>query len=96
MKRITIILFFLPYLLWSQDIHFTQWMHHPVFSNPATSGFFDGEYRIHAQQRSQWGSVSVPLQVLLRNGYEFERSGFRWQLLLDNAGTSSCIQPNLI
>ena len=28
--------------------------------NPATSGFFDGEYRIHAQQRSQWGSVSVP------------------------------------
>ena len=26
------------------------------------SGFFDGQYRINAQHRSQWSSVSVPFQ----------------------------------
>ena len=90
MKRITIVLFFLPCLLWAQDIHFTQWMHHPVFSNPAASGFFDGEYRIHAQQRSQWGSVSVPFtSTSLGMDMSLKGVGLSGQLLLDNAGTSS-------
>ena len=90
MKRIAILLFFLPYLLSGQDIHFTQWMHHPVFSNPATTGLFDGEYRIHAQQRSQWGSVSVPFtSTSLGMDMSLNGVGLGGQLLLDNAGTSS-------
>ena len=90
MKRIAILLFFLPYLLSGQDIHFTQWMHHPVFSNPATTGLFDGEYRIHAQQRSQWGSVSIPFtSTSLGMDMSLNGVGLGGQLLLDNAGTSS-------
>ena len=90
MKRITITLLFLPCLLCAQDIHFTQWMYHPVFSNPATSGFFDGEYRIHAQQRSQWGSVSVPFtSTSLGMDMSLKGVGLGGLLLLDNAGTSS-------
>ena len=60
MKSVIFILSFLPCVLLAQDIHFSQWMYHPIFSNPAASGFFDGDYRVHAQQRSQWSSVSVP------------------------------------
>ena len=90
MKRTTIIIFFFPCLLWAQDIHFTQWMHHPVFSNPANSGFFYGEYRIHAQQRSQWGSVSVPFtSTSIGMDMSLKGVGLGGYLLLDNAGTSS-------
>ena len=90
MNRITVIIFFFPCILWSQDIHFTQWMYHPIFSNPANSGFFYGEYRIHAQQRSQWGSVSVPFtSTSLGMDMSLKGVGLGGQLLLDNAGTSS-------
>ncbi len=90
MKMITILLFFLSCQLLAQDIHFSQWMHHPVFSNPATSGLFDGEYRIHAQQRSQWGSVSIPFTTTsLGMDMNLNRVGLGGHLLLDNAGTSS-------
>ena len=65
-------------------------MLHPVFSNPANSGFFYGEYRIHAQQRSQWGSVGVPFKsTSLGMDMSLKGVGLGGQLLLDNAGTSS-------
>lgn len=89
MKRILLILSLLPSCLWAQDIHFTQWMHNPLYSNPAASGFFDGEYRIHAQQRSQWASVSVPFTTTsLGMDIDLKGIGLGAQLLLDKAGTS--------
>ena len=61
-----------------------------IFSNPANSGFFYGEYRIHAQQRSQWGSVSVPFtSTSLAMDMSLKGVGLGGQLLLDHAGTSS-------
>ena len=53
MRKGVFIFFLFPAFLSAQDIHFTQWMHNALFSNPAQSGFFEGTYRIHAQQRSQ-------------------------------------------
>jgi type IX secretion system PorP/SprF family membrane protein len=89
MRKGVFIFFLFPALLWAQDIHFTQWMHNALFSNPAQSGFFEGTYRIHAQQRSQWASVSRPytttslgMDMLVKN------IGLGGQLLLDKAGTS--------
>ena len=89
MRKGVFIFFLFPAFLWAQDIHFTQWMHNALFSNPAQSGFFEGTYRIHAQQRSQWASVSRPytttslgMDMLVKN------IGLGGQLLLDKAGTS--------
>ncbi|PWH86453.1 PorP/SprF family type IX secretion system membrane protein [Brumimicrobium oceani] len=70
MKAIKYILIF---LLWSnfvqsQDIHFSQFDHNPVFQNPANVGRFDGDYRIHANYRDQWRSVTAPFQTLSISG----------------------------
>ena len=40
MNRVFVILLLLPCAMWAQDVHFTQWMHNPLFSNPAATVFF--------------------------------------------------------
>lgn len=47
-----------------QDIHWSQFDWNPVFQNPGSSGMFDGDYRVHANYRDQWRSVTVPFQTL--------------------------------
>lgn len=42
----------------AQDFHLSQYDAAALYLNPALAGQFDGKYRIHAQYRSQWGSVS--------------------------------------
>jgi len=42
----------------SQDFHLSQYSAAPLYLNPALAGQFDGTYRVHAQYRTQWGSVS--------------------------------------
>lgn len=44
----------------AQDIHFSQFHRSPFNLNPALAGNFDGDYRITANQRSQWRSVTTP------------------------------------
>lgn len=61
MKNILIVLFVL--IGWnaqSQDIHFSQFWAAPMNYNPGLSGAFDGEYRVTANQRTQWRSVTIP------------------------------------
>lgn len=41
-----------------QDIHFSQYNSSPLTLNPALTGFYSGDYRITANYRSQWGSIS--------------------------------------
>jgi type IX secretion system PorP/SprF family membrane protein len=90
MRSLFFILLFIPCMLFAQDIHFSQWMHNPLFLSPALSGDFDGDYRINAQQRGQWGSVSVPFSTTSLGGdMSLKKIGFGAQLLLDNAGTSN-------
>ncbi|HZH85696.1 MAG TPA: PorP/SprF family type IX secretion system membrane protein [Brumimicrobium sp.] len=60
-------------LLWSnfsqsQDIHWSQFDHNPVFQNPANVGRFHGDYRIHANLRDQWRNVTVPFQTFSISG----------------------------
>src|SRR5215216_4699701 len=40
------------------DPHFTQNYTYPMYINPALTGSSDGEYRVSAIYRSQWGSIS--------------------------------------
>ena len=44
----------------AQDLHFSQFMNSPLLTNPANTGFIpDGDYRIGANYRNQWASVTA-------------------------------------
>jgi type IX secretion system PorP/SprF family membrane protein len=45
------------------DPHFTQNYTNPMYVNPALVGSSDGEYRVSAIYRSQWGSISNPYRT---------------------------------
>lgn len=42
------------------DAHFTQYYAHPLWLNPALTGVNDGYYRVTANYRYQWPSISSP------------------------------------
>jgi type IX secretion system PorP/SprF family membrane protein len=46
------------------DPHFTQNYTYPMYVNPALAGSSDGEYRVSAIFRTQWGSVSNPYRTV--------------------------------
>lgn len=45
------------------DPHFTQNYTYPMYLNPALTGGSDGDYRVAAIYRSQWGSVGSPYRT---------------------------------
>ena len=45
------------------DPHFTQNYTYPMYVNPALTGSSDGEYRVSAIYRSQWGSIGNPYRT---------------------------------
>lgn len=52
-------LYFVP-RTYSQDLHFSQFMNSPLLTNPANTGFIpDGDYRLGANFRNQWSSVTA-------------------------------------
>ena len=52
----------------AQDIHWSQFFVNPFLTNPANSGFFNGDYRLTGIYRSQWGSVTVPYKTFAGTG----------------------------
>ncbi len=56
-------LLFISNLLNAQDIHFSQYYASPITVNPASTGMFIGTYRVGANYRNQWASVSVPYKT---------------------------------
>ncbi len=66
MKKIYLILLFGLFLAitsFSQDIHFSQADLSPINLNPALTGMFNSDYRIHANERTQWRSVTTPYKT---------------------------------
>jgi type IX secretion system PorP/SprF family membrane protein len=51
---------FMGKVLFSQDIHFSNWQMSPLNLNPANAGMFDGDGRLIFNYRNQWKSVPVP------------------------------------
>ena len=98
MKKWTFILLFFGQALFAQDVHFSQWYNNPLFSNPSLTAAFDGDYRITANQREQWASVSVPFSTIAI-GYDMplQNWGVGAQFLRDQSGSSrlSLTQFNL-
>ena len=65
MKRIFfVILLFISVACFGQDIHFTQYSFSPLNTNPANTGFFDGDYRLGGIFRNQWADVPVPYNTV--------------------------------
>ena len=52
----------------AQDIHWSQFNDNQIFQNPANAGNFKGDYRLIANYRSQWKSVSVPFNTISFSG----------------------------
>lgn len=47
----------------AQDIHFSQFFHTPLATNPALIGQFDGQYRLNGVFRQQWRAVTTPYRT---------------------------------
>jgi type IX secretion system PorP/SprF family membrane protein len=45
------------------DPHFSQYYVYPAWLNPALTGAFDGDYRLSAIYRTQWGNVTSPFST---------------------------------
>ena len=49
----------------AQDLHFSQFMHNPLLTNPANTGFNpDYDYRVGASYRNQWWGLPVPYRTM--------------------------------
>ena len=91
MRRVTILFLVASSGVFSQDIHFSQFNTTKALINPALVGFQDEDYKVQAQRRSQWGSVSVPF-ITFSIAFEAKELvnnlSFGVQLLNDIAGDS--------
>jgi type IX secretion system PorP/SprF family membrane protein len=65
-RRMIVLFFFCSgsMLLSGQDIHFSQFMTSPLMLNPATTGFFNGTYRLALNGKNQWQAVTKPYQTM--------------------------------
>lgn len=102
-----IILLLLACTFWgyiqAQDIHFSQVTASPLNLNPALTGVFDGSFRLGANQKTQWLSVTKPFLTfslaadapVYKNHRRREMMGMGILLNLDRAGDShySIVQP---
>lgn len=72
----------------SQDFHLSLYDAAPMYLNPAMTGVFDGEWRIHAHYRTQWKSVNFkPYQTaLISLDRAYNKWGFGGQIINYRAG----------
>ncbi len=83
----------------AQDLHFSQFFHSPLSTNPANTGFIpDADYRLGAHFRNQYSTImAVPYKTvsvfadaqLMRNKIEHGWLGIGGMLLSDVAGSGS-------
>ena len=63
-KTIIILIFIITNIgLQAQDIHFSQFDNSPLNLNPALTGNFNNDYRVVANHRNQWSSITVPYKT---------------------------------
>ncbi len=76
-----------------QDIHFSQFFFSPQLLSPAEIGNFNAEYRLNANQKTQWREVSRPYSTFAVMGdgsFDFlpEEISVGAVIMNDNAGDS--------
>lgn len=82
---------------WTQDVHFTQYFSSPLTLNPAQTGLIQNDYRVSANFRNQWytvsdnpytsGTVAFDLPLLRGKLPEGDALGFGVLALYDKSGS---------
>lgn len=83
-----------------QDVHFTLFNNNPLYLNPANTGNFNGDWRLAANFRNQWGAASNPYKT---SSLSFDKSFYLKNNKLaaglffinDNSGISGLTFNNL-
>ncbi|HEV7780052.1 MAG TPA: PorP/SprF family type IX secretion system membrane protein [Chitinophagaceae bacterium] len=85
--------------VFSQDLHFSQYMNSPLLTNPANTGFLpDGDYRLGINYRNQWSTITAfPYKTMsafgdvqtMQNSDNTGWLGLGGVILRDVAGTGS-------
>ncbi|MBI2280819.1 MAG: PorP/SprF family type IX secretion system membrane protein [Bacteroidetes bacterium] len=60
-KYLVAIIFFCTMQIFAQDVHLSQFYTAQQNLNPALAGFYNGEYRIAGNYRSQWREIGDPI-----------------------------------
>ena len=90
-------------VVYSQDIHFSQFFEAPLLRNPSLAGIFTGDIRVQAVYRDQWNSVTNAYKTGSINGEykmpigkaeDFITAGL--QILYDRAGTVSWTSTHVL
>jgi len=66
LKKIVSILYIIAFFyspVKAQDIHLSQFFQSPLNLNPALTGSMNGDFRLVANERTQWRSITVPYQT---------------------------------
>src|SRR5690554_2606180 len=66
MRKVLLFLSFnlISLFLLAQDIHFSQFHRSYLNLNPAFNGSFDADYRLNANYKNQWSSISEPYKTI--------------------------------
>ena len=48
-------------VLFAQDVHLSQFYTAQLNLNPALGGYYDGEFRVAGNYRSQWSQINKPI-----------------------------------
>lgn len=78
-------------ILDAQDIHFSQFYNSPLSVSPAMTGFFNGDWRVSNNYRTQWRAVAIPYNTV-SIGYDrkfnlfYENFGAGIYIVNDNSG----------
>ena len=67
---------------YGQDIHFSQFYNSPLSVTPAFTGYFNGDWRLSNNYRTQWRSVAIPYNTV---SVGFDR---KFKLFYENFGGS--------
>ncbi|MBL4578039.1 MAG: PorP/SprF family type IX secretion system membrane protein, partial [Flavobacteriales bacterium] len=77
--------------------HLSQYDAAPLYTNPAMTGMFIGQYRIHGHYRNQWSSIVSPFSTTAFSyDTQLEKINVGGIILNDRAGTGNYNVLNLV
>ena len=84
------------HVLYTQDIHLSQFYTSPLNLNPATTSFFAGTHRFCLNYKNQWSSITIPYRTMtasielniLKRKFHRDILGGGLQINRDKAGDS--------
>ena len=92
LRRCVLFLFLVsPLVNVAQDFQLSQYDAPPLFLNPAMTGMFDGQYRVHAHYRTQWAAIASKPFTTAGVSFDmpYKKFGIGLQVMNNRAGAGS-------